>query len=217
MFRIDHGVRLARGLIFFFQAEDGIRDIGVTGVQTCALPIFEVRGPAAGSDLLKTSVDPTGKKVFGTINNCAGGVTPWGTFLSGEENFNQYFANAAAVADAAVKERAERYGVEEAATERKWERFDARFDMTKEPNEVNRFGWVVEVDPLDPAARPVKHTALGRFKHEGATIRLAGDRRVVAYMGDDERFDYVYKYVSDEPMMEGETRAAREHNRTLLS
>jgi secreted PhoX family phosphatase len=178
---------------------------------------FVLDGPAAGSDWLRTTADPTGTRVLGTFNNCSGGVTPWGTFLSGEENFNGYFANAASVTEPVAAARLARYGVEEAATERLWERFDSRFDVAQEPNEVNRFGWIVEVDPLDPAAPPVKHTALGRFKHEGATIRLASDRRVVAYLGDDERFDYVYKYVSDEPMMEGETRAAREHNRTLLT
>jgi secreted PhoX family phosphatase len=178
---------------------------------------FVLDGPAAGSDLLRTSADPTGTRVLGTLNNCAGGVTPWGTFLSGEENFNQYFANAAGVTDPVAAARLQRYGVEEAETERLWERFDSRFDASQEPNEPNRFGWIVELDPDDPAAPPVKHTALGRFKHEGATIRLTADRRAVAYMGDDERYDYVYKFVSDEPMMEGETRAAREHNRTLLT
>jgi secreted PhoX family phosphatase len=178
---------------------------------------FVIDGPAAGSDLLKTSVDPTGTRVFGTLNNCAGGVTPWGTFLSGEENFNQYFANAGAVTDATVKARAARYGITTGASERKWERFDRRFDMVAEPNEPNRFGWIVEVDPLDPAAPPVKHTALGRFKHEGATIHLTRDGRAVAYMGDDERFDYVYKFVSDDRMMRGSSRRAREHNRTLLT
>ncbi|NMH91882.1 PhoX family protein [Pseudonocardia bannensis] len=173
---------------------------------------FVLDGPAAGSALLKTSADPTGTKVLGTLNNCSGGVTPWGTFLSGEENINQYFANADP-ADARLK----RYGFAAGASERKWERLEPRFDLAKEPNEANRFGWVVEVDPLDPEAPPVKHTALGRFKHEGATIGLTRDGRAVAYMGDDERFDYVYKYVSDEPMMHGESRRAREHNRTLLT
>jgi secreted PhoX family phosphatase len=178
---------------------------------------FVLDGPAAGSEWLRTSADPTGTRVLGTFNNCSGGVTPWGTFLSGEENFNGYFANAAGVTEPVAAARLARYGVEKLATDRLWERFDSRFDVAQEPNEVNRFGWVVEVDPHDPAAPPVKHTALGRLKHEGATIRLARDRRAVAYMGDDERFDYVYKYVSDEPMMDGETRAAREHNRTLLT
>jgi uncharacterized protein len=178
---------------------------------------FVLTGPAAGSDLLKTSADDTGTRVLGTLNNCAGGVTPWGTFLSGEENFNQYFANAGALTDPVATARAARYGLTTGASERKWERFDPRFDVAQEPNEPNRFGWIVEVDPLDPAAPPVKHTALGRFKHEGATIRLARDGRAVAYMGDDERFDYVYKFVSDERMMRGNSRRAREHNRTLLT
>ncbi|GAA1241145.1 PhoX family protein [Pseudonocardia aurantiaca] len=177
---------------------------------------FVLDGPAAGSDLLKTSADESGTRVLGTLNNCAGGVTPWGTFLSGEENFNQYFANAA-VADPTVAGRAQRYGITEEASDRKWERLESRFDMTQEPNEPNRFGWIVEVDPHDPDATPVKHTALGRFKHEGATIRLARDGRAVAYMGDDERFDYVYKFVSDAKMMKGESSRAREHNRTLLT
>lgn len=177
---------------------------------------FRLVGPAAGSDLLKTSADDTGTTVLGTLNNCAGGVTPWGTFLSGEENFNQYFANAAAAADPVVVERAARYGITEDASDRKWERFDKRFDMAQEPNEPNRFGWIVEVDPFDPKATPVKRTALGRFKHEGATIGLTEDGRAVAYMGDDEVFDYVYKFVSDEKMMKGESRRAREHNASLL-
>jgi secreted PhoX family phosphatase len=167
---------------------------------------FVLDGPAAGSDLVRTSADPTGTRVLGTFNNCAGGVTPWGTFLSGEENVNQYFANAGAVADPVAAARAQRYGMPAEASDRKWERLDPRFDMGREPNESHRFGWIVEVDPYDPAAPPVKHTALGRFKHEGATVRLARDGRAVAYMGDDERFEYVYKFVSDEKMMKGVAR-----------
>ncbi|CRK60633.1 Putative phosphatase [Alloactinosynnema sp. L-07] len=178
---------------------------------------FAVDGPAAGSDYLKTKADPTGRKVFGTLNNCAGGVTPWGTILTGEENFNQYFANSASVTDPATKARLARYGLSGGASGRKWERFDERFDVSKEPNEVNRFGWIVEVDPHDPKSAPVKHTALGRFKHEGANIHVADDGRVVAYMGDDERFDYIYKFVSKNRMRHGRSRWAREHNKKLLS
>ncbi|MFE2755954.1 PhoX family protein [Actinosynnema sp. NPDC059335] len=177
---------------------------------------FKVTGPAAGSDLLKTSADRTGTRVLGTLNNCAGGVTPWGTILSGEENFNQYFANAGSVTDPVVKARLSRYGLSGAASTRKWERFDKRFDVAQEPNEVNRFGWVVEIDPLDPDSTPVKHTALGRFKHEGANVIVARDGRVVAYMGDDERFDYMYKFVSDEKVKPGNSKHAREHNKKLL-
>ena len=177
---------------------------------------LELTGPAAGSPLLRTAADPTGARVLGTLNNCAGGVTPWGTVLSGEENFNQYFANAALVTDPVAKQRLARYGVEEMATERKWERFDTRFDVSQEPNEPHRFGWVVELDPHDPTAPAIKHTALGRFKHEGATIRVAPDGQVVVYMGDDERFDYVYKFVSDGRMVPGSGPQQRAQNRQLL-
>ena len=173
---------------------------------------FAVDGPAAGTPLLRTTADPSGRVVRGTLGNCAGGVTPWGTFLSGEENVNGYFASPA-VTDPRLK----RYGFEEGPSERRWERVDPRFDLAREPHEANRFGYVVETDPMDPTARPVKHTALGRFKHEGATVRLAPDGRPVVYMGDDERFDYVYKFVTDKAMRRGQSRAAREHNATLLS
>ncbi|GAA4771156.1 PhoX family protein [Streptomyces sanyensis] len=170
---------------------------------------FELTGPAAGSALLRTSADPAGRTVLGTLNNCAGGTTPWGTTLHGEENFNQYFANGSGPTD-------KRYGIGSGATERKWERFDDRFDAAKEPNESHRFGWVVELDPHDPDFTPAKRTALGRFKHEAAQPRLTSDGRPVVYMGDDERFDYLYKFVSSKRMKKGGSRAAREHNRTLL-
>ncbi|WP_351228023.1 PhoX family protein [Streptomyces sp. NPDC002133] len=170
---------------------------------------FRLTGPAAGSDLLKTSADPTGTKVLGTLNNCAGGTTPWGTTLHGEENFNQYFANGTSATD-------KRYGLGTGATERKWERFYKRFDAAQEPNESHRFGWVVELDPYDPDSTPRKRTALGRFKHEAAQPRLTRDGRPVVYMGDDERFDYFYKFVSSKRMKKGDSRAAREHNLTLL-
>ncbi|EOM76878.1 hypothetical protein Rrhod_1791 [Rhodococcus rhodnii LMG 5362] len=177
---------------------------------------FVVTGPAAGSDLLRTGADPTGTRVLGTLNNCSGGVTPWGTVLSGEENFNQYFANAESVTDERAAKRLSRYGIEGAASERKWERFDPRFDIAQEPNEPHRFGWVVEVDPWDPSSTPIKHTALGRFKHEAATIHVTDDGTVVAYSGDDERFDYMYKFVSSRKMDTGAGASAMRHNLTLL-
>ncbi|WP_240926255.1 PhoX family protein [Streptomyces sp. JB150] len=170
---------------------------------------FRLTGPVAGSDLVKTSADPSGTKVLGTLNNCSGGTTPWGTTLHGEENFNQYFANATRATD-------KRYGLGSGATERKWERFDKRFDVAQEPNEPHRFGYVVELDPYDPTSTPRKHTALGRFKHEGATVRLTEDGRPVVYSGDDERFDYFYKFVGSKRMKKGTSRAVREHNLSLL-
>ncbi|MFD4571970.1 PhoX family protein [Streptomyces sp. NPDC058417] len=170
---------------------------------------FRLTGPAAGSPLLRTSADPTGRKVLGTLNNCSGGTTPWGTTLHGEENFNQYFANSSRPTD-------KRYGIGTGASERKWERFDQRFDVAQEPNEVHRFGYVVELDPYDPHSVPRKHTALGRFKHEAATVRLTDDDRPVVYTGDDERFDYFYKFVSSKRMRHGSSRSVREHNLSLL-
>ncbi len=177
---------------------------------------FTLTGPVAGHPLVRTSADPEGRTVLGTLNNCSGGLTPWGTWLTAEENFNQYFANAATVTDPVKAARLKRYGVSGTGSERKWERFDDRFDIAKEPNEPNRFGWVVEVDPYDPHSTPKKRTALGRFKHEAAQPRITSDGRVAIYMGDDERFDYFYKFVSDKRVARGHSAAARRHNATLL-
>jgi uncharacterized protein len=151
-------------------------------------------GPAAGHDLLKTSADPTGTKVLGTINNCAGGKTPWGTVLMAEENFHGYFGGSAPESGPLV-ETYERYGVPGGSYV--WNKSVDRFDVGKEPNEPHRFGWMVEYDPYDPNSVPVKHSGLGRMKHEGATTIVNRDGRLVAYTGDDERFEYLYKYVSN--------------------
>jgi secreted PhoX family phosphatase len=159
---------------------------------TAATPM-EITGPAAGHDRMKTSADSTGRKVNGMINNCAGGVTPWGTWLSCEENFNGYFWGKLAD-DHAEAKNYKRYGIGTPAYA--WGKYYDRFDLTKEPNEANRFGWVVEIDPFDPNFVPKKRTALGRTKHEGAAGITNGDGRYVVYLGDDERFDYVYKFVT---------------------
>ncbi|MFI1496984.1 PhoX family protein [Streptomyces platensis] len=176
----------------------------------------EMRGPAAGSRYLRTSADPTGVRVLGTMANCSGGKTPWGTVLSGEENVHVPFAHADAAPTAQQRAALRRYGFAPGPSLRKWERYDRRFDLGREPNEAHRFGWIVEIDPYDPHSTPVKHTALGRFKHEAANVVVAPDGRVTAYMGDDERFEYLYKFVSDRRMRTGGSAADREYNKTLL-
>jgi uncharacterized protein len=157
-------------------------------------------GPAAGHALLRTSADPTGTQVLGTINNCGAGRTPWGTYLTCEENFNGYFGSTDP--DLALPEGFDRYGIA-AESGYGYERFDARFDVSQTPNEPHRFGYVVEIDPSDAGSVPVKRTALGRFKHENAAVVIARDGRVVVYMGDDERGEFLYRYVSAAPYVPG--------------
>ena len=162
---------------------------------TAATPIW-LSGPVAGSDWVKTAADPKGHLAFGTFNNCAMGVTPWGTYLTCEENFNNYFEGSAKPASVASGALEKRYGIKKGGSIYRWNEFDTRFDLNQHPNEANRFGWVVEIDPWNPMKPPVKRTALGRIKHEGATVTLAKDGRVVVYMGDDGLFEYLYKFVS---------------------
>jgi secreted PhoX family phosphatase len=111
-----------------------------------------------------------------------------------EENFNGYFWGKEAIEAHPEANVFKRYGIPGAWYN--WGQYHDRFDIAKEPNEANRFGWIVEVDPRDPASTPIKRTALGRFKHEGAEPVVNHDGRVVIYSGDDQRFDYLYKFVS---------------------
>ena len=170
---------------------------------------FELTGPVAGTDFVKTAADPEGRFVLGTLGNCAGGTTPWGTILSGEENFNGFFRTEG------TSDGDRRYGLGNKATGMGWELDDPRFDARGEDyrNEPNRFGYIVEIDPENPNSVPKKHTSMGRFKHEGANVIIADNGKVVAYSGDDERFDYLYKFVSKNKYKKNN----RAHNMTLLS
>jgi hypothetical protein len=152
-------------------------------------------GPAAGHRLVVTPEDPEGRTPLGTFNNCAHGFTPWGTYLTCEENFNGYFRLDPGPYDPEHDALNKRYGV--GGDRYNWTTHDDRFVVTADdPNEPNRFGWVVEVHPLDPQSTPVKRTALGRMKHEGAFVHIGKGGRVVVYMGDDQTNEYVYKFVS---------------------
>ncbi|MBA4176507.1 MAG: Tat pathway signal protein [Leptothrix sp. (in: Bacteria)] len=172
---------------------------------------FAIGGPAAGHQLMKTAADPAGRTVLGTIGNCASGKTPWGTYLSGEENWANYFT---AADTPTAHER--RWGINR-ATYYRWPEFDERFDTVRHPNEPNRFGWVVEVDPADPTSTPVKRTAIGRGAHEGAWVAVTKDQRAVVYSGEDARFEYIYKFVSrDRIQPAGNGKTAAQANATLL-
>ena len=157
---------------------------------------MRVSGPAAGHARLRTSADATGKRILGTFNCCAGGVTPWGTVLVCEENFNKYFSGREFTDSERRNHERCRVGRE---MEYAWDRHFTRFRADVEPHEPNRYGWVVEYDPYDPTSEPVKRSALGRFKHEGAATTIAPDGRVVVYMGDDDEHEFVYRFVTAKP------------------
>jgi secreted PhoX family phosphatase len=178
---------------------------------------LEIGGPARGSTLLRTKDDPEGVRVLGTMANCAGGETPWGTYLTAEENIQDYFANleqlkARSGVDPFVIEAHRGFRMWKAQSLYNWDIADARFDLAATPTEAFRFGWIVEIDPHDPTSTPIKRTALGRFAHEGASPVVAHNGRVAVYMGDDDKFEYVYKFISA-GRFDPKNRAA---NRSLL-
>jgi len=156
---------------------------------------MEFSGPARGDTRMMTSHSKDGSTGIGTLANCSAGKTPWGTVLSGEENFQDMFGHANYTEEKDNRSAA-RYGVGSDDSEYGWERHYDRFDVRKERNEAYHFGWVVEFDPYDPNWIPKKRTALGRFRHEAATTHVAKSGQVVMYSGDDARFEYVYKFVS---------------------
>ncbi len=167
---------------------------------------MRIAGPAAGHPLMRTALDASGRRVLGTFNNCASGATPWGSYLTCEENFDQYFRGPERP-DAHQRRWGLQPGGWGAAG---WALHDERFDATKHPNEFNRHGWVVEIDPFDPASEPVKRTALGRAAHEGAWTVQAADGRAVVYMGEDGAFEHLYKFVTRDAVRPGGHAANRD-------
>lgn len=158
-----------------------------------AMTEIDIAGPAAGHARMMTKGDPAGRLVLGTLGNCAGGETPWGTVLTAEENIHHFFSG-----DPRRTPESANHLLMGISIERfyGWHMHYPRFNVESDPHEPNRFGWIVEIDPYDPQARPVKRTALGRFRHEGAAVVTNSDGRVICYMGDDEAFQYIYKFVS---------------------
>ena len=156
---------------------------------------MRISGPAAGHERMRTHADPTGTRSFGTLNNCAGGTTPWGTMLTAEENIQNYFTGDAGKGPEAAARK--RYNISGKGRYADWGRYFDRFNLDKEPNEPNRFGWIVEMDPYDPNHTSVKRTALGRCAHECATHAISHDGRIAIYSGDDARMEFVYKFVTE--------------------
>ncbi len=165
---------------------------------------MQLSGPAAGSRRMQTAISTDGVHTLGTYGNCAGGVTPWGTVLTGEENIDAMFAGD--FSQSAEQASLQRFGMQ-SQPQKSWARHYPRWDLSQEPNESLHMGWIVEIDPYDPTSMPKKRTALGRFKHEGANVYLNKDGRVVAYMGDDQKFEYLYKFLSNK-RYQADNRAA---------
>jgi uncharacterized protein len=156
---------------------------------------------------MRTAGNPDGMMVLGTFAGCAHGWTPWGTYLTCEENWHVYFTQRGVLSD-----EEKRYGLTARGFGIRWEEHDERFDAQRHRNEPHRFGWVVEIDPFDPSSAPVKRTALGRFSHEGAACAVGADGQLAFYMGDDQAFEYIYKFVPSRRW----DAAVRANNRDLL-
>jgi uncharacterized protein len=138
---------------------------------------------SAASEVFPLSSDGLGNKIIGTGFNCSGGTTPWGTVLSGEENFQASTAFFVGVTEP-VNNNGTQTGYTAGTT-------GAAFGLVGE-----KYGWIVEIDPADPNFRPRKHTALGRYRHENIALRVESGKPLVSYMGDDRRGGHTWKFVS---------------------
>lgn len=174
---------------------------------------MQFTGAAAGASRMKTAYSTDGIKTRGTYGNCAGGVTPWGTILTAEENIDNYFFGD--IEALPEKESYARFGFK-GKKRKSWGRYFPRWDLDKSPNEGLHMGWIVEIDPFDPHSIPKKRTSLGRCKHEGCNIHITKNNHVVAYTGDDQAFEYVYKFVSKHQYQPGDSLEARKANMRLL-
>ncbi len=183
---------------------------GTLNRRITANTLMQMTGPATGHSLLKTHADPTGTEILGTFNNCANGKTPWGTYLACEENINFNFGS---ITPHQQSPEQQRYNIAGGTSYFQWEQHDPRFDIVKNPNEPNRFGWIVEIDPMNPDSIPQKRSALGRFKHENAAITVNKDGHIVVYMGDDSKGEHIYRFVSKNKFDENKPQ----QNRDLLS
>ena len=182
-----------------------------------ASTVMEFAGAAAGSSLLATRFSPAGRQTRGTHNNCGNGYTPWGTYLTTEENFIGYFARSTTDDTLRTPEEIialKRYGLKAGSSSRYgWEtaigqvesqdlydRWNADVKAAQATqdyrNGPNTFGWMVEIDPFDGRQNPVKRTSLGRFAHEDSACRAVVGQPLAFYMGDDSRGEYIYKFVS---------------------
>jgi len=174
---------------------------------------MEISGPLRGHNLLKTKYSPTGVMTRGTVNNCASGYTPWGTYLTCEENYAGYFKRSNTTGRTANELASEaRNGVTSTSGRERWSSIVdnttddfARWDVTitgasaadDYRNAANTYGFNVEIDPFAPTSTPKKRTAMGRFAHEGAWVGpVTVGKPVVFYMGCDSRNEYIYKFVS---------------------
>jgi secreted PhoX family phosphatase len=160
-----------------------------------AVTPMKVSGPVARTTYIQTQADPIGEQILGTFNNCSNGMTPWGTYLSCEENFNDYF-DVPSLRHLTNKQQQafERYHIKHSYYG--WHNNDERFNASMHPNEPNRFGWIIEFDPYEPSSTPVKRTALGRFAHENVAHKIGEEGRIAFYSGDDSQFEYVYKFIT---------------------
>lgn len=210
-----HGVSVVE-IIRDGQTADVVRD-SLFNRRITPLTPMRLSGPVAGSEFVATAYDPNGLTSRGTLNNCANGFTPWGTYLTCEENWHGYFKTD----EASPGREISRYGVGDSSNYG-WETAAgapdeiesefARWDLTPKAesptqdyrNEANTFGWIVEIDPYDPSATPIKRTAMGRIRHEGCIpSRTLPGQPLAFYMGDDNRGDYIYKFVTTQAFQPG--------------